>query len=137
MPDVGGLLDLSRGRDEDGAVPHERGAMSEEWLCERENVVHPVQRDGIIQPCPDCGAYMTPTSPDKREITALRARLARWLALGRQPYRHFTVQEDKLTRVQQELAAARRALEEAKGLLSVYLDHLGNDGGLNHPGRDY
>ena len=46
-----------------------------EWICERERMIHPPQRNGIFQPCPQCGEAMIPTSPERREIAQLRAQL--------------------------------------------------------------
>jgi predicted RNA-binding Zn-ribbon protein involved in translation (DUF1610 family) len=47
-----------------------------ECLCTACNVIHPIQREGILQPCPDCGAAMAPTSVNLREIARLRTQLA-------------------------------------------------------------
>jgi hypothetical protein len=44
-----------------------------EWLCERCECIHPVQRQGLIQPCPHCKSAMKPTSFNLREIERLQA----------------------------------------------------------------
>lgn len=47
-----------------------------EWLCTRENTVHPAQPGRtVFQPCPSCGDAMLPTSPERRELARLRADL--------------------------------------------------------------
>lgn len=49
--------------------------MNSEWLCRNCRVIHMQQRDGFIQPCPDCGLAMVPTSPDMRRIDELEHTL--------------------------------------------------------------
>lgn len=46
-----------------------------EWLCDQCNCIHPRQRHGLVQPCPDCKLAMRPTSFNLREIERLRAML--------------------------------------------------------------
>jgi hypothetical protein len=46
-----------------------------EWLCHRCKCIHPRQRHGFIQPCPDCNEVMAPTSFNLREIDRLRVLL--------------------------------------------------------------
>jgi len=48
-----------------------------EWLCQRENVVHPYQQGGgLLQQCPSCGEAMMPTSQNLRELARLREERA-------------------------------------------------------------
>lgn len=51
------------------------GAMKAEWLCEPCQTIHPHQKgDFISVACPDCAAWMTPTSPLLRDYQTERRR---------------------------------------------------------------
>ena len=51
------------------------GAMKAEWLCEPCKTIHPCQEGDLISVrCPDCAAWMTPTSPLLRDYQAERFR---------------------------------------------------------------
>ena len=55
-----------------------------EWLCERCNCIYPMQRHGLVQPCPHCKLAMKPTSFNLREIDRLQATitaLRQWVGL--------------------------------------------------------
>ena len=55
-----------------------------EWLCERCNCIYPMQRHGLVQPCPHCKLAMKPTSFNLREIDRLQATITaprQWVEL--------------------------------------------------------
>ena len=88
-----------------------------EWFCERENVVHPTQRQGrLLQPCPDCGDAMVPTSPNLREIQRLRGELAEERA-GREQERALHIADlEKLTAAVAHANEQRERAERVEAL---------------------
>lgn len=51
---------------------HEVVGDSSEYLCEKCNCVHPSMGTSLLQPCPNCGNMMLPSSRNVREISRLR-----------------------------------------------------------------
>ena len=88
-----------------------------EYLCEKCRVIHPLQRKGILQPCPDCNQAMHPTSRNFRRISELEAE-NEWLKSPliqlqqAQPYVADNIQ------LKEQLAAAKEENERLKADVS-------------------
>lgn len=106
-----------------------------ECLCEGCNVIHPLQRNGIFQPCPDCGAAMFPTSYNLRLIKKLREEVERLhMAIAD----HVTVRGEyfqQLATAQLENRELREALSKF-GLHKLSCDYVENHRGGRFEGSD-
>lgn len=119
-----------------------------EWLCKRCRRIHPNQRrNSILQPCPNCGDAMMPTSLNRREIDRLQAerdelqaklarereaRMTAQIRLGDEYERQkkigylFSLEKSRLIHQLEELLAAATAAEAALLYLgaTVHADSL-------------
>src|SRR5689334_4694326 len=110
MPDVGGLLDLARGGDEDGAVPHEERPMSADERRVEEIIRHVERMRGSTWVSEDKQLMDECAWMDK----AIRDLLA-----------HIDALTARLAEAHAALAVAEEALDFSTGaLIDAVDDHL-------------
>jgi predicted nucleic acid-binding Zn-ribbon protein len=87
---------------------------SAEWLCTKCHVIHPPQEGRtVLQPCPDCGCAMLPTSQNRREIERLKDEIQRLIAERDGARMNFRHTADRLMEAQEAQNAPDKSSTDA------------------------